>query len=186
MASQHEVDVGGGQHFSAPMGGVVAQQDTEHSLGTCRCFGQVGILWEGWIAVVLYPNHSNAVVASMQDIMLVFHEFPPHVNLLFLQMFLVQLFISGLCPTEIVAIVVVAQDGINAIGGMQLTQYIYKLIYLFRALVHQVASKANHIALLFIYKLYHLLDNAWTLMETARVDVGYLHDAIAVEGCRQA
>lgn len=61
VACQHKVDVGGGQHFPAPMGGVVAQQDAEHALCASRCLGQVGKMGEGWIAVVLYADNGNTI-----------------------------------------------------------------------------------------------------------------------------
>lgn len=118
--------------------------------------------------------------------MLILKEFPTHVKLLVFQMLLVYFLINRLFPTEISAIIVVAQDGINTIGSMHLAQYIYKLIHLVRTLVHQIARKEYHIALLLVHQFHHLLDNAWTVFVTAGMDVGYLHDAIAVEAFRKA
>ena len=59
-------------------------------------------------------------------------------------MFLVQFLIFGLCPTVIIAVIVVAQDGINTIGGMQ-PRYLIPLIYPALALMGSNRMR-NHIS----------------------------------------
>ena len=186
VARKSQVDVGRGQDAAAPMCRVVAQQDLEaRTLHAVLRPHKVAALGKWRLAVVLDPDNGDAVSPAADHDVVVQEQSPAHVALAADKLGKVGLARLLRRPVVITHIVMVAQDGDNAVTGMQPGEFGAERDEFFGVVVHQVAREGNQIGLLRVHSLDNAPHGLRMRGEGAYMQVAHLHDAIAVECRRQ-
>ena len=165
---------------------VVAQQDLEaRTLHAVLRPHKVAALGEWRLAVVLDPDNGDAVSPAADHDVVVQEQSPAHVALAADKLGKVGLARLLRRPVVITHIVMVAQDGDNAVTGMQPGEFGAERDEFFGVVVHQVAREGNQVGLLRVHSLDNAPHGLRMRGEGAYMQVAHLHDAIAVECRRQ-
>ena len=165
------------------MGGVVAEEHGEATaFESFHGFGQVAIGREGWTPIVFDSCDDERVGAASDDSVFVEEKCPTVAADAVLQFFHIgcPFFFFGVADVH--AVVVIAHDGIDAVGCVEFVEVTSEPVELCALVVDEVACEEDGVALLGVDEVN---DGACVFFmpvaQGADVHVGELCDAVAVE-----
>ena len=135
--------------------------------------------------MILDTDQSDAGISPMNQCMGIVQHFPSHSGLTLFELFQIGCPLTGTVPSDVGAIVVIAQYGENTVGSMELLEYVFDTVQFRGAVIDQVSRKDNEIALLSVYEIDELLDTTGITGNGSDVQVRELYDAVTVEGFRE-
>ena len=176
-------------YLTTPMMRIVGKEHLEavlvHSL---HRLSQVAAIGKWRLTGILHAHDGDGSHAMTHHMMGVHQLLPPQSLLIIEEQSVILAQGSERMVGGIFAIVMIAPDGVDAVIGMQLAQYLDVGLHLGGIIVHQVAREENQIWVLAIRLVHHLLHKVpalATLGIRAQVEIGELHQAVAVEIRRQ-
>ena len=182
VAAEGELDVGGLKHAHAPMGGVVAEQNLEHAVGQILDrLAQVAVTFEGGLADVLHTDKGYLAAATLKEHVLVHEHVPSHLLFHIDEGVLIALHALQGMVVAILAVVMVAHHGIDAVRGMDVVEHGHEGEQLCGTHVDQIACEHHKVWLLGVDHIDQFADERGVLQEGADMDVGELQHAVAVE-----
>ena len=179
VAGEGERDVCA-HHFAVPMGGVVAEEYFEHALGAFEGQGQIargGEVFGG--GDVFYPYDGYGITATVQYEVFVGEHPPAHLTFALDNPYLaIGLFAIG-------AVVVVADYGYGAVGGMELSEDVRGGVQFVGTDGHDVASEDDEVGVEVVDLVDATLQGVGPFQKGAAMDVGQLDQLVAIELCRK-
>ena len=177
MSAQSEVHVALRKHLAPPVDGVVAHQELEALARSLQRAGEVAILRKGGLPFVLHADEGDGVSPEMDEAVVVVEQRPAHLRHHLLEAKEIIAFGLRRGPAVIGAVVVIAQHGIDAMGGVEAAQNREERFELTAAAVDDVAGKKDELGFKGINTLHHATYDAGAQGEAAQVEVAELHDA---------
>ena len=186
MTRQHQVDVTVGQRVGAPSIRIVLQQYLEITvIQATICTGKVAPFLANAVPKILGTNQHHLLFTTLDEGIVIVEQMPACCLLQVTQGLAVCEFGLLIIPRHIIVIVVVAQDGENAIRSMQCCQQIAIGKSLIGLTTHQVTRETDHIGMQGIDGIDLFLNNSSTAVIGAQVGITPLHNAVTVKDLGQ-